>query len=196
MAMTRRGFLKRLGIGAGAFVTSAALAKEAEALFGVSGEIDYERALWLPGTKSIVDLGAQAIVVPDDATVSRVLEAHGRVGLPRFVIETRGRRCGESRIYYDSAWNAVKGTVANGAAAIRPLTAGELDQITADMKTPLRHLRWDDGAYVPEEPRFAETIRESGWPTMPMADAASEPYAFTEYLGMRKVREVKKGEPS
>lgn len=196
MAMTRRSFLKRLGIGAGAFVTSAALAKEAEALYGVSGEIDYERALWLPGTKSIVDLGAQPILIPDDATVSKVLADHGKLGLPRFKIETRGAAVGESSIWYDAYWNAVTGSLSRGVR-VHQMTREELAAHSADLAAVSNQrgrMRWIDGALLAAMPeRYAEVRRDGGWPTMAMADGLSLPGEFTEFENGRIMREVKVG---
>lgn len=100
--MDRRSFLSYLAAGAAAL--------------GSGVEIDYERALWVPGAKTIF-LPAESVFVPTPEMVDRVLAAHG-IGVPRYHLTVSGR----GTVFFDKQWRPISGA----DVAMNPLVGAEL----------------------------------------------------------------------
>lgn len=133
--MDRRAFLKRLG-----FSTAAAAATAIAARTG-NWSIDYEKALWLPGQKAIVDLaGPRLIENVTDAQFNTVMQAHGKIGLPRYTIAFRYHG-DEGYVHFDDQWRAL-----DGSGRMGRLTPAYLDRLTRDMQTPGADVNWITGA--------------------------------------------------
>lgn len=99
--LSRRGFLKRLGIGAGVAISGVALAKEAEAMFGMGHEIDYEKALYVPGQKKLFDLHIEQAT---EQEVDALLAEQGQ-RVPRFHLTIAGR----GTYLFDEGWHLIDG---------------------------------------------------------------------------------------
>lgn len=100
--MRRRAFLQWLAAGAAAL--------------GATGEIDYERALWVPGQKTIF-LPAETIFQPTPQMVDRILAAHG-IGVPRYHLTVAGR----GTMFFDDRWRPISGVGTDH----KPLVGDEL----------------------------------------------------------------------
>lgn len=115
--MKRRDFFKFLSAGA--------------ATMGAVGEIDYERLLWVPGRKTIFLPSEEGVFVPDEATIDKVLAAHG-IKMPRYHMTMAGRGEGKT-LLFDENWQLMNGREIGQDGQRTRLTSADNDRIQREL---------------------------------------------------------------
>lgn len=131
--MKRRDFFKFLAAGA--------------ATLGAAGEIDYERLLWVPGRKTIFLPSEEGVFVPDEATIDKVLAAHG-IKMPRYHLTLASFGEGGKTLLFDENWQLMNGREIGRMGERTRLTSTDNDRIQRelgfDVPRRLQRMRLED----------------------------------------------------